>query len=190
MKIKKLWAIVSLAGIISILVPLKLNFGEPHQTLSDWVDVEASDSLPNVEREILWLARAVYSETKDAHEQKLVAWVIRNRVEAGFRGLTYEEVVLASNQFSGLNPLDPQYAINISRDYGDAGEAWLSALALASQVYSAPASERLVPKEVLHFYSPISARREPLWASGREPVHLIKDENSGYTRFAFYDGIK
>ena len=32
--------------------------------------------------EILWLARAMYSETKRPHEQELVAWVVRNRLES------------------------------------------------------------------------------------------------------------
>lgn len=47
------------------------------------------------EDEILWLARTIFSETKRPHEQELVAWVVRNRVETGYRGnATYEAAVL------------------------------------------------------------------------------------------------
>ena len=55
--------------------------------------------------DVLWLARCIYSETKKAHEQELVAWVIRNRVETGYRGeSTYEGTVLDPYQFSAFNP--------------------------------------------------------------------------------------
>ena len=39
-----------------------------------------------IDNETLWLARAIFSETKRPEEQILVAWVIRNRVETGYRG--------------------------------------------------------------------------------------------------------
>ncbi|WP_240332831.1 hypothetical protein [Salinibacter ruber] len=47
----------------------------------------------NLEGPTLWLARAIYSETKLPHEQELVAWVVRNRVETAYRGRrTYRAV--------------------------------------------------------------------------------------------------
>ena len=48
-----------------------------------------------IDTETLWLARCIYSETKRPAEQELVAWVLRNRVETGYRGqTTYESTVL------------------------------------------------------------------------------------------------
>ena len=58
-----------------------------------------------VSEDVLWLARCIYSETKRAPEQELVAWVIRNRVETGYRGQrSYEGAVLDPYQFSAFNP--------------------------------------------------------------------------------------
>ena len=50
--------------------------------------------LEKIDSETLWLARAIFSETKRVDEQILVAWVIRNRVDTGFRGKRLLRAVL------------------------------------------------------------------------------------------------
>jgi spore germination cell wall hydrolase CwlJ-like protein len=142
------------------------------------------------EEEILWLARLVYSETKRPDEQVLVAWVVRNRVEADYKGETYKEVALHDSQFSGLNTFDKNYRHNITRNYGDSGESWENAILVARAVYNAPEILRPFPKTVKHFYSPISVRVKPNWAKGSEPVQVVRDASNSAVRFAFYDKVK
>jgi len=142
------------------------------------------------EEEVLWLARLVYSETKRPEEQVLVAWVVRNRVEAGYKGKSYKEVALHDSQFSGLNSFDRNYRHNITRNYGDDGDAWENALSVAKAVYNAPEVLRPFPKTVKHFYSPISVRVKPTWAKGSEPVQVVRDGSDNTVRFAFYDSVR
>ncbi|MBI5004915.1 MAG: cell wall hydrolase, partial [Candidatus Lloydbacteria bacterium] len=63
-------------------------------------EAQAAPVAPLDEKEILWLARGVYSEKKNEEEMRLIAWVIRNRVETKYRGTTYQEVVTSDKQFS------------------------------------------------------------------------------------------
>jgi spore germination cell wall hydrolase CwlJ-like protein len=140
--------------------------------------------------EILWLARIVYSETKSPNEQVLIAWVVRNRVEAEYKGATYEEVASRSSQFSGLNMFDRQYRHNITRNYDSPGRAWENALSISEAVYFAPNWLRPFAGDVKHFYSPKSVRLEPEWAADHKPVLLVKDSKRKYVRFAFYSDIK
>jgi spore germination cell wall hydrolase CwlJ-like protein len=148
------------------------------------------DSKDDVREEILWLARVIYSETKKADEQVLVAWVVRNRVETGYLGDSYKEVATYRNQFSGLNTFDGQYLHNITRSHKSSGDSWENALEIAEAVYSAPSFLRPFPKTVRHFYSPISAKVEPKWATGSKPVLVVRDNSQKNVRFAFYDEIK
>src|SRR3989338_4404414 len=116
------------------------------------------------ESEILWLSRVIYSETKDEDEQWMIAWVVRNRVEAGFRGAkNYEDVALDPLQFSGLNKIDRQFKHNISRSVDSEGESWSTAKSIAEGVYFAPSMFSPISNETLHFYSPI-ATKTPDWA--------------------------
>lgn len=141
--------------------------------------------------EILWLARAVYSETNKSAQGEMVkvACVIRNRVTTNYRGVeTYQEAVLDKNQFSGFNQTDQNYKRNISMDYSDTGTAWKDALRVAELVYRDGDLACDFAETVRHFYSPISVTKTPLWAQGMEPVLTIKDKTG--TRFAFYSNVK
>ncbi|MEK7606389.1 MAG: cell wall hydrolase [Patescibacteria group bacterium] len=141
----------------------------------------------DVNDEVLWLARAVYSESKRAEEQALVAWVIRNRVESTFFPDTYRDVVLQRGQFSGMHATDAQYWTNISLDYDDESPAWDTALSIARAVYFADAVLRPLPATVLHFYSPMSMLGTPSWAKDLSPVHSVRDGES--VRFAFFANV-
>lgn len=138
-------------------------------------------------QEILWLARIMYSETKDPNEMTLIGWVVRNRVETGYFGHTYEEVATAPHQFSGLNPGDPQYDTNIHMNYGDAeNTAWQNALAIAKKIYYAPSSARPISIWVRHFYSPRPSAPAPAWTKGQELAMDVYDTTGKNIRFAFY----
>jgi spore germination cell wall hydrolase CwlJ-like protein len=144
--------------------------------------------------EVLWLARLVYSETKLQHEQVLVAWAARNRVETGYRGDTYREVALSPDQFSGLNPYDPHYKHNVTRTWSSEDRGWRSAVRAARAVIEAPEAMRPFSITTRHFYSPC-ATSAPRWAVGEKAVHIVrlrgaKSSSLKEIRFAFYDGIR
>jgi len=141
-------------------------------------------------QEILWLARIIYSETKRPNEQRLIAWVVRNRVDTGYTGRTYESVANHASQFSGLHSYDSRYEHNMSRWWASQGKSWRSALRIAKSVYFAPESERPFAKTTRHFYSPISVYDKPAWAYGREAVRVIESRRHPEPRFAFYSRVR
>lgn len=141
-------------------------------------------------QELLWFARAVYSETKVPDEQRLIAWVIRNRVESGKYADTYMGVVLQPKQFSGLNATDRHYHTNTTLVPGDIVDGWESAQATAREVYYADSADRPIAETTWHFYSPISVRRTPAWAQDEHPVQQVHDPVTQAVRFAFYANIK
>lgn len=140
--------------------------------------------------EILWLARVIFSETKDEEEMNLVGWVVRNRVEAGYRGNTYEEVAQSEYQFSGLNPGDAQYNININMGYESTNEKWIKALIVAEKIYFADEENRPFSKDVLHFYSPVSVSSTPDWTQDGKLNYEVPGADGMAPRFAFYSGVK
>ncbi|MFB6098159.1 MAG: hypothetical protein ABEK84_03420, partial [Salinibacter sp.] len=144
----------------------------------------------NVEEPTLWLARAIYSETKLPHEQELVAWVIRNRVETRYRGkTTYRAVVLDPYQFSAFNPGSPKRSFLMQLGPRAPIDAWQQALWVAHYVRHADPVYRPFPIKTRHFYSERSmdGRRTPYWAEGSRFVspdtrQYLVDER----RFRFY----
>ena len=148
----------------------------------------------DLEESTLWLARAIYSETKLPHEQELVAWVVRNRVETAYRGrTTYRAVVLDPYQFSAFNP----GASKRARYTGLQPEAplprWRQALWVARYVRHADgAAYRTFSVETRHFYSERSmrGRAAPGWADragfvAPDPGRYAVDER----RFRFFEQI-
>lgn len=140
--------------------------------------------------EILWLARVIFSETKNKDEMNLVGWVVRNRVEKEYRGSTYKEVALSNSQFSGLGPDDEQYHININMGYDSVNEKWLQALGVATTIYFADDTKRPFSNDVLHFYSPISVRKTPDWTKDGNLDYTATGTSEVVPRFAFYSGVK
>ncbi|MFN3595760.1 MAG: hypothetical protein ACK41D_00640 [Rubricoccaceae bacterium] len=154
-------------------------------------DSRPAFSLDAVEDDVLWLARCIYSETKQPHEQELVAWVVRNRVETAYRGVsTYEGTVLDPYQFSAFNPGYPRRALYMNLTPASVSPGWQRALEIAHEVYHAPAAERPFPLDTRHFYSERSmvGRRAPVWADGRRPVQNVKYQVDP-RRFRFFSGI-
>lgn len=185
----KLSAKVCAFGLIHVLT-LGTGAGALSNPLSVSADLEGDAPITvNADNEVLWFARAIYSETKVASEQALVAWVIRNRVESDKYPDTYKEVVLQSGQFSGFSPRDRQYHTNMTMTFEDSSPSWDTAVAIAQAVYTAPSALRPLSEDVMHFYSPISVAATPSWAAGREADHVVRDVKTDGVRFAFYSDI-
>lgn len=189
-----------LATVLAGLLPL-LAFFFTAQTSdqlaeSDLPTAVVSDapppfSLADVSDDVLWLARCIYSETKKVHEQELVAWVIRNRVETRYRGEnTYESVVLDPYQFSAFNPGNPKRRLYSTLTPDSDSPSFHQALEVAHRVYHARPIERPFSRKTRHFYSERSmvGRKAPVWAGGHQPVRPV-----GFTvdprRFRFYSGV-
>src|SRR3989344_1812815 len=134
-------------------------------------------------QEILWLDRVLYSETKVKEEQIMVAWVVRNRVETGYRGEnTYEAVARDPKQFSGIKSVS-------KLEYSDTDrKIWMDTINIARAVYFADASLRPIAKSVRHFYSPEVVVRDPNWAKSKTPAIVLRD-SKGSVQFAFYDNV-
>ncbi|MCS3657441.1 cell wall hydrolase [Salinibacter ruber] len=145
----------------------------------------------NLEGPTLWLARAIYSETKLPHEQELVAWVVRNRVETAYRGRrTYRAVVLDPYQFSAFNPGAAKRARYLRLQPEAPLPRWRQALWVARYVRHAEGrAYRPFPVETRHFYSERSMRGRavPYWAErggfvAPDPGRYAVDER----RFRFF----
>ncbi|MDQ5927977.1 MAG: hypothetical protein QG633_415 [Patescibacteria group bacterium] len=186
-KIKNLYRLFAKTAVCALIGALA--FTSNITLLSNHAEAASISVLgfSKVDDEILWFARTIYSETKKASEQELVAWVIRNRVESGaYGGDSYEDVVLARGQFSGMHATDKQYPTNISMSYQDSSPSWDSAVSIARSVYYADADLNPLSSDVMHFYSPISVMNTPSWAVGLEPAHTVADPVTSRIRFAFY----
>lgn len=176
----KLLALGATALVAGITV-LSTAFHSPEPALIDAVAVEAPATLTYsadaVTEDVLWLARCIYSETKRPEEQELVAWVIRNRVETGYRGeTTYEGVVLDPYQFSAFNAGSRMRRHYTSLTPASSAAGWERALEIAFNVFHAPAAERPFAQTTRHFYSEQSmvGRRQPAWANGKTPVQQTR----------------
>ena len=147
----------------------------------------------DLEESTLWLARAIYSETKLPHEQELVAWVVRNRVETAYRGgQSYREVVLDPYQFSAFNPGTEKRSFYRRLRPEAPLPRWRQALWVARYVRHAAPAYRPFSVETRHFYSERSmrGRAEPYWADGAgfvapDPGRYAVDER----RFRFFKQI-
>ena len=146
-----------------------------------------------VSSKALWLARCIYSETKRAEEQELVAWSIRNRVETSYRGeSTYKGVVLDPYQFSAFNPGSRKRSYLMNLSPSDEAKGWQQALAIADRVIASPEAHRPFSIDTRHYYSRRSmpGGSQPNWARGEEPTQSDRDYEIAADRFRFYAGIE
>jgi len=189
---------IALAGMLPLLglfvtihSSTDLSGDEVPVSLVSDLDAPPPFSLDTVSDDVLWMARCIYSETKRADEQELVAWVLRNRVETGYRGVhTYQGVVLDPYQFSAFNPGNPKRRLYTSLAPSPDSPAFVQALEVAHAVYHAPASSRPFSRKTRHFYSERSmvGGQAPNWSNGHVPVNP-----TGFRvdpkRFRFYSGV-
>ena len=148
-------------------------------------------ALSAIERdEVVWLARCIYSESDRPHEQELVAWVVRNRVETDYRGSTYREVVLEDRQFSAFNSPTRRREHILSLNGGTPSRAWQRALGVALRVYQSGSTQRPFEQTVRHFYSPVSmkGRSKPLWADSGDQLSSLKLGVDPH-RFRFFSNV-
>jgi spore germination cell wall hydrolase CwlJ-like protein len=153
--------------------------------------VVTAERAPALTKEdILWLARVIYSETKRPSEQELVAWVVRNRVETGYRGKdTYRDVVLDRYQFSAFNPNTRTRSHYAALEWNSTERGFARAVAIAANVATAEWSERPFSETTRHFYSRRSmpGGATPAWAQNAQPVALDRDVEPD--RFRFYANV-
>jgi hypothetical protein len=145
------------------------------------------------EEELLWLARALYSETKREYEQKLVAWVIRNRVETGYRGrYSYRATILDPFQFSAFNPNSTTRERLVELGLATPGRKWRQSLRVARDVMLSDGTDRPFPVATRHFYSERSLGDQgpPNWIEGREPLDARYVRHIDAQRFRFYSGVR
>ena len=151
-----------------------------------------AEKLSGVDEETLWLARAVYSETKRIDEMELVAWTIRNRVETRYRGNdSYREAVLDPWQFSAFNHNSGKRGYFTSLTPQSQADHWDEALTIAHVVKNAPASLRPFSQTTRHYYSERSmvGRRQPAWAVGEKPITPKRNFAVQAERFRFYENV-
>lgn len=148
-------------------------------------------TLPPIEQdEVIWLARCIYSESDRPHEQELVAWVVRNRVETEYRGRSYREVILEAKQFSAFNEPSKRRDHILSLSPETPLRSWQRTLKTALDVYQAPASDRPFSLTVRHFYSPVSmvGGREPHWVDSGKALSSSR-LGVDRRRFIFFDDV-
>ncbi len=166
---------------------LRAAYGSPQPSL------DSPRAVPGTIKEsTLWLARAIYSETKLSHEQELVAWVVRNRVETGYRGQTsYKDVVLDPYQFSAFNPGSSKRSFYLRLTPEHRLPSWQQALWIAHYVRNADSAYRPFPIETRHFYSQRSmrGRDHPYWANQQQFVQPGWNYRVDERRFRFYEEI-
>ena len=143
--------------------------------------------------ETLWMARAMYSESKRAEEQELVAWVIRNRLDTGFLGAaSIEDVVLSPFQFSAFNPGNPVADYYVGLDVLSEEKNWQRTLALAYYVQHAESSLRPFAPTVRHFHSPQAMKdpgTPPIWTRDSVPVQPSRAFELNAARFRFFANV-
>ncbi|MBO6576683.1 MAG: cell wall hydrolase [Rhodothermales bacterium] len=175
-----------LLPLVAVLITAIPASAQDDGTILD--EVQALDPLEM--DELLWMARGVYSESDRANEQELVAWVIRNRVETGFRGDSYRQVVLERKQFSAFNEPSKRRTYILGLDQTDVVPSWMRALEVSMKVFQASPTERPFAIDTRHFYSPVSmvGRSEPVWAKAGVPISSVS-LGVDPDRFRFFSGI-
>lgn len=150
----------------------------------------------NIDEGTLWLARAMFSESKRHDEQELVGWVVRNRVESEHRGCnSYKSCVLDPFQFSAFIESRPSANFYIGLDLSPISlsiPGWKKTLALAYYIRHADDELRPFPRTVLHFYSEqslLDPEISPEWVQDWTPITPARNFQLDEERFRFYSGI-
>lgn len=144
----------------------------------------------NVDDETLWLARCIFSETKDPREMVLVGWVVRNRVETRYRGSrSYVNAVLDPYQFSAFNPTSSSRFFYSHLNESSRVRGWDAALRIAYMVRTADPTSRPFSIRTRHFFSQRSmvGQTFPYWVEDHQPVGVR--ETIDERRFRFYEGV-
>ncbi len=148
----------------------------------------------NIDGETLWLARAMFSESKRHDEQELIGWTVRNRVEGKHRGCaSYQECILDPFQFSAFLPGQPKYTYYVSLLETSEVAGWQRTLALAYYIRHADGRLRPFSRSVRHFYSEqsmLDPTLPPDWVADFTPIIPQRRIQLDEHRFRFYSGVK
>ncbi len=148
----------------------------------------------NIDQETLWLARAMFSESKRHDEQELVGWTVRNRYETRYRGCTsYQECILDPFQFSAFLSGQPKLSFYTSLTEVSDISGWQRTLALAYYIRYADDQLRPFDRKVRHFYSQQSMLHPDLtpdWVGDGTQVVPRRHFPLNEHRFRFYSGVR
>ncbi len=144
-----------------------------------------------------WAALCLPTETKRPHEQYLVAWVIRNRLEDGHREfrhlVTYRDVVLQRFAFSAFNPYTTTGTPDqetFTRVLAKVTEArFNAALGVLRGVEQEPSWKAPFSPDTLFFWSPrsmVPAGSLPRWQWGQLRIFSMPGVSPWRFRFAEY----
>lgn len=130
---------------------------------------------PHKLTELLYLAKTIWAEARSEgiEGMRLVAWVIRNRVESKRWPDTYHGVTTQRSQFSAWLRDDPNYP-KMADPLGSGLEdrlAWFEALRIADEVMDAPPIDNPLPG-VYHYYDVSLENDPPYWSRGKELIRL------------------
>jgi len=148
----------------------------------------------NIDQETLWLARAMFSESKRHDEQELVGWIVRNRLQTEFRGCdSYQACILDPFQFSAFLPGQPKLNYYTKLTGISQVPGWQKTLSLA--FYIRHADDRLRPFgiSVRHFYSEqsmLDPELPPDWVGDRDPIYPWRNIQLDERRFRFYADVR
>ena len=123
--------------------------------------------------DLFTMAKTIWAESRgEPFEGKVaVAWVIRNRFEAGqwFSGDTLAATCLKPAQFSCWLPSDPNRA---KLEVLTLDDPWyLECVYVAAGVLCGKLDDPTGGS--CHYYAPDTVRRKPAWADGKEPSARI-----------------
>jgi len=125
--------------------------------------------------DVMYVAKTIWAEARGEGREgmRLVAWVIRNRVEAPEFPNTYPAVVTQPGQFSVWLRSDPNRETMTDPLSGPASEdeAWYTAVEVAWEVIQADASANPLPG-VYHYVDVRLQGRLPAWARGMEVLRF------------------
>lgn len=116
-----------------------------------------------------WVARILFSETKNMEDFEYMAWVVRNRMESPNYPSTAADVALQPDQFSAFNEWSERRRLESMSFSETKITEFRRAYRTAQYVLSAPSWLNPLP-EVRHFYAPEAMRklyneRGPNWAA-------------------------
>jgi hypothetical protein len=112
----------------------------------------------DIQSSVLWVARVLWTESNDPEEFPQIVWVVRNRVETGYRGKKfYRTAILDKSQFSHFNTASGRAQME-SFGYHTQTVNFQEALEIAFEIMTAPAEESPFSAKTRHYYSTVSMK--------------------------------
>jgi len=204
-----------LGGVLSCIIPSVTVFAPPFKVGNQSLLTPPPSSIPtlqetkdafwnpwaitpthisNIDIETLWLARAMFSESKRHDEQELIGWTVRNRLDTNYRGCTsYQECVLDPFQFSAFLPSQMKLHYYTSLTEMSDITGWQKTLALAFYIRYADSQLRPFGHKVRHFYSEQSmsdTEIPPEWVGDSTPIVPFRNLQLDERRFRFYANVR